>query len=325
MLARFDRALNDLWAVGGLPLPIEAEGIWEGIWHEETHHSTAIEGNTLVLRQVQVLLKEGRAVGNKTLREYLEIEGYADAAKWVYAQAIRRDWSSREETPPLITVTELRQIHQLVMEPVWSRFPPDEAKPEEGPGGFRRCEISPLREGLSPPTWPLVPSLVDEWIEQVCQGPADDRHFLEYLADVHATFERTHPFRDGNGRVGRLVMNLLLVRAGAPPAILYKRDRPKYLRALSKADDGEPGPLAELLARAVSHSVERFLLPALAGPHRLVPLRSLTTEDLSHVALLSAAKRGRLQATQIRGQWYSNKKCVDRYRSSRHQGRRNAA
>lgn len=75
VIADFDRALNDLWAVGGLPSPWEAEGIWDNIWLEETHHSTAMEGNTLVLRQVKVLLDEGRAVGNKELREYLEIEG----------------------------------------------------------------------------------------------------------------------------------------------------------------------------------------------------------------------------------------------------------
>jgi hypothetical protein len=54
--------------LGGLPSPVEAEGIWRGIWLEEAHHSTAIEGNTLVLKQVQQLLDEGRAVGNKELR-----------------------------------------------------------------------------------------------------------------------------------------------------------------------------------------------------------------------------------------------------------------
>jgi len=58
--------------------PGEADGIWRGIWLEEAHHSTAIEGNTLVLKQVEQLLEEGRAVGNKDLREYLEVRGYAD-------------------------------------------------------------------------------------------------------------------------------------------------------------------------------------------------------------------------------------------------------
>src|SRR5881392_1994498 len=73
--------------LGGLPSPVEAEGIWRGIWLEEAHHSTAIEGNTLVLKQVERLLREGKAVGSKELAEYLEVEGYAKAAQWVYAQA----------------------------------------------------------------------------------------------------------------------------------------------------------------------------------------------------------------------------------------------
>ena len=74
--------------LGGLPTPVEAAGSWRDIWYEEAHHSTALEGNTLVLKQVERLLDEGRAVGNKELREYMEVRGYADAADWVYRQAI---------------------------------------------------------------------------------------------------------------------------------------------------------------------------------------------------------------------------------------------
>jgi len=323
VIADFDRSLNDLWAVGGLPSPWEAEGIWDDIWQEETHHSTAMEGNTLVLRQVKVLLDEGRAVGNKELREYLEIEGYASAAKWVYDQAIRRNWDVQGATPPgLVSLSDLREIHTLVMGPVWRVFPPEGAGDQEGPGGFRECEVAPLREGFRPPPSITVRPELDDWLEGVGKGPPPDIHFLEYLADAHASFERVHPFRDGNGRVGRLVMNLLLVRNGAPPAILDKRVRAKYLRSLERADNGEPGPLAELLARSARDSVERFLLPALAGPQRLVPLRSLASEQLSHQALLSAAKRSRLQATKIGGAWYSSQHHVNEYRDGRQQGRR---
>ena len=115
------------------PLPVEAEGIWEGIWHEETHHSTAIEGNTLVLRQVRTLLEEGRAVGNKELREYLEIEGYAEAAKWVYDQAIRRTYEPDGTARTLITLTELREIHRRTVDPAWSLSRPSQWIPERVP------------------------------------------------------------------------------------------------------------------------------------------------------------------------------------------------
>jgi len=106
--------------LGGLPSPIEAQGIWREIWLEEAHHSTAIEGNTLVLKQVEVLLAEGRAVGNKELSEYLEVRGYATAADWVYGHAIQPgEWS--DDTP--VSLTELRHVHELAMTPVWDVSP----------------------------------------------------------------------------------------------------------------------------------------------------------------------------------------------------------
>src|SRR3954463_5295451 len=74
--------------LGGLPSPIEAKDIWRGIWLEEAHHSTAIEGNTLVLKQVEQLLSEGRAVGDKELWEYMEVQGYGNAADWVYGHGL---------------------------------------------------------------------------------------------------------------------------------------------------------------------------------------------------------------------------------------------
>ncbi len=71
---RLGHALAELdQRFGGLPSPKEAESIWTDIWHQEAHHSTALEGNTLVLREVEMLLVEGRAVGAKPLREYNEV------------------------------------------------------------------------------------------------------------------------------------------------------------------------------------------------------------------------------------------------------------
>lgn len=64
------------------PRLAQAESIWSDIWHQEAHPSTALEGNTLVLREVQMLLDQGRAVGAKPLKEYNEVKGYADAARW---------------------------------------------------------------------------------------------------------------------------------------------------------------------------------------------------------------------------------------------------
>jgi hypothetical protein len=119
--ARLDAAVIELRTrLGGLPTPKESETIWADIWHREAHHSTALEGNTLVLREVEALLEKGRAVGAKPLSEYMEVRGYGDAARWVYGQPLEPDvWSDGE----LITLNELRRIHYLAMSPAWSIAP----------------------------------------------------------------------------------------------------------------------------------------------------------------------------------------------------------
>jgi hypothetical protein len=149
--------------------------------------------------------------------------------------------------------------------------------------------------------------------------PRDKSPIAEALASHHAAFERIHPFIDGNGRVGRLLMNLLLVRLGYPPAIIQKRLRDRYLDALNHADRGDPGPLGEILARAILDNLSRFVLPAVAGPAKLVPLEALAVSDLSIVALRNAAQRSRLKAIRAEdGTWRSSRQWVDEYRRDRY-------
>lgn len=101
-----------------------------------------------------------------------------------------------------------------------------------------------LPSGVTPPTWPLVPAQMQQWVEDVCatskrvRRGAIDRWLPEELARLHNQFERVHPFIDGNGRTGRLVMNLVLVRSGYPPVIILKRQRSAYLAAMQRADGG---------------------------------------------------------------------------------------
>ncbi len=303
--------------LGGLPTPLEADGIWRGIWYEEAHHSTAIEGNTLALKQVEQLLAEGRAVGNKELREYLEVQGYGMAADWVYRQAVGSGGSTRPNA--LLTLAEVRQVHHTAMAPVWDVAPHPDATEREAQGSFREHEIRPFPGGMVPVTWPLVASETEAWVAAANALDADAPAFPEALAQVHCRFEQIHPFLDGNGRTGRLLLNLILVRLGFPPAIVYKRDRGKYLEALRRADAGEHGPLAELLARAILDNLYRNVIPAVAGPARLVPLTALATADLKAGALRVAAIRGRLRAIRDPdGRWRSSRRWVNEYGKGRY-------
>lgn len=324
--ARLDMAIAELHdRLGGLPSPKESELIWADIWHLEAHHSTALEGNTLVLREVEALLDEGKAVGAKPLREYMEVKGYADATQWVYAQAIQPgDWYGGQ----LLSLTELRQVHRLAMTPVWDVAPHPNATDREAPGMFREHDIRPFHRDMAPPTWPLVDSMVHDWIDKMnglqrhlTPSESGGGRLPELLAQSHSEFERIHPFIDGNGRVGRLLLNLMLVRLGYPPVVVLKRQRERYLAALRKADTGDPGPLAELLALAMYDNLNRFIIPTVAGPARLVPLITLADNQFSVAALRQAAQRGRVEAVQSAdGLWRSSRQAVEAYKLTK--GRR---
>ncbi|MGS2614328.1 Fic family protein [Micromonospora sp. LZ34] len=306
--------------LGGLPTPGEAEDIWSDIWHQEAHNSTAIEGNTLVLQEVEKLLEEGRAVGAKPLRDYMEVKGYADAARWVYGQALEPgDW----QTGALLSLQEVRHIHYLAMTPVWTVAPHPHATDAEGPGQFRRHEIARFPGGMKPPPWPEVDAGMHGWLARTNELSQEaEIPLAERLAIRHNEFEAIHPFLDGNGRTGRLVLSLLLGRLGYPPAIIYKRDREAHLRAMRRADAGDAGLLGELIARSVTANLYRFVMPAVAGPVKLLPLPALATRDLSENALRVAAARGRLRAIKgDDGTWRSSRKWVNDYTRSRYRRR----
>lgn len=182
---------------------------------------------------------------------------------------------------------------------------------------------------MAPPTWPLVPERLDHWLKDVVTAGARLRNRMsgpslpEELARLHSTFEQIHPFLDGNGRTGRLLLNLVLVRLGHPPVIIFKRQRDAYLTAMQRADQGDYGALGELIARAMYDNLNRFIVPNVAGPARIVPLAALTTTDLSLTALRHAARRGRLDAIQgPDGVWRSSRTAVDEYRRTRNLVRR---
>jgi len=323
-LASAIEELND--RLGGLPSPKESETIWSDIWHLEAHHSTAIEGNTLALREVELLLDDGRAVGAKPLAEYMEVRGYGDAARWVYAQAVEPDeWNDGG----LINLNEVRRIHHMTISPVWVVASHPHATEAEAPGSFREHDIAEFDGGMTPPPWSEVPAQLSDWVadvvelgRQLMSGVDLDAPLPEGLAEVHHRFEYIHPFIDGNGRTGRLVMNLILVRLGHPPVIIFKKQRAAYLAGLQKCDMGDPGPLGEIIARAMLDNLNRFIVPNLAGPARLVPLAALVDDRFTIAALRQAAQRERLDAIQgPDGIWRSSKISVNQYAASRQRGR----
>ncbi|MGA9920232.1 MAG: Fic family protein [Candidatus Dormiibacterota bacterium] len=300
---------------GGLPTPDLLNRVWRKIWFEEAHNSTAIEGNTLVLKEVEALLAANKPVGEKQLKDYMEVRGYADAAEWVYGQA---RGASHWGEDSLITMTELRNIHHLAMTPVWDIAPHQYALPGEEAGGWRRHNVEPFPDGMTPPDFTMVSALISDWIKDANAITREEGSLMERLAASHERFERIHPFLDGNGRSGRLALNLVLVRLGYPPAVIHFKQRNHYRAGLTAAMNGNPGPLGEVIARGVMYSLNQFLFRLMSHEQSILPLTALVSEDLSFVALRTAASRGRLEALQADdGEWHSTQQWVADYRQHR--------
>lgn len=314
VVARVDREVALLRErFGGLPHSLELDDVLKEIWLLDTHHSTAIEGTTLSEDDVRAVIEMDEARG--TIKETLEVKAYSAAAAWVYESAA---------TPgsPLDMAT-VRQVHRLVVGPVWATFPPPT---RDEPGAFRSTGVAVggrSRFGPSPAT--AVHAEMARWTDGVVSDTG--AHPMVHAATRHADFERIHPFVDGNGRVGRLLLNWELIQAGYPPVVIRLDQRDRYLRALERADNGDSVGLVELVARAASESINRFILPRLAGDARLITLGALAEgSPYTSTYLRQLALSGRLRAARHGGLWLSSRAALEEYRAGRsRRGRRSQA
>ncbi|HEX2439252.1 MAG TPA: Fic family protein, partial [Methylomirabilota bacterium] len=237
VLARLDEEVTLLRTkLGGLPRAVEADQILRQIWLDDVHNSTAIEGNTMTRAEVEAVVEHRRAPAASVV-EIMDVEGYARAADWVYAHAADYDG---------VPVGIVSEIHRLAIDLSW-RFAPPVTRDQ--PGAWRK---SPVRVGAVRVSVPAaIAGDLNAWSASTAQ-PLFSGHAINHAAIHHAWFERIHPFVDGNGRVGRLLLNFMLIQRGYPPAVILSTQRRRYLQALRTADAGNPNPLAEVIARAVS-------------------------------------------------------------------------
>lgn len=206
---------------------------------EWTYHSNAIEGSTLTLRETQVVIHDGLTVGGKLLREHLEAINHKHAIDFVEALA--------QKAEPL-TEHNLRQIQALILKGVDD----DEA------GRYRRGQVRISGSTYVPPEAAAVSGLMKDfvaWLNRNGQSIA----VIECAALAHFRLVHIHPFTDGNGRTARLLMNLILMREGYPPAIIRREERLAYYAALDEAHAGNTEAFVALVAEAVERSLDVYL------------------------------------------------------------------
>jgi Fic family protein len=283
------------------PLPTPAlQRLREQMTTEWIYNSNAIEGSTLTLRETQMILKQGLTIGGKSLREHFEVINHKDAIDYVETLA-------QNNTP--ITAFHVRQIHQLVMTKI----------DDNGAGQYRSVPVRIVGAAHQPPEAWEVSRLITEWAAWL-RSKALMLHPIDRAAIAHHKFVAIHPFTDGNGRTGRLIMNLILMREGYPPTVILKTNRKQYYRVLAQADAGNDKPIVNFVGRAVERSLQLYIeasTPRRRTPAKRdiwLPLSALASESpYSQEYLSLLARSGKLRAMKRGRVWYSTRQAIQGY------------
>ena len=188
----------------------EVERLNEEFIVEYTYNSNAIEGNTLTLRETDLVLR-GLTIAQKPLKDHMEAVGHKEAFDYI-SQLVK------EKVP--ISESIIKQIHFLVL-----------ADKRDDRGVYRRVPVRIMGAQHEP----VQPYLIDPKMEQLLIDFAESKeHIITKLARFHIEFEGIHPFIDGNGRTGRLLVNLELMKAGYPPIDIKFADRIAYYNAFDE-------------------------------------------------------------------------------------------
>ena len=267
-----------------------------------TYHSNAIEGNTLSLRETQMVIEYGMTVHGHALREYLEATNHAEAYSYLITLVEKKAPVTREV---------ILALHSLVMDKIL-----------EAKGQFRTVPVYIRGANMTPPPASRVEPLMREWIAWI-DGEGKEYEPVMRAAIAHHAFEAVHPFLDGNGRVGRLLLNLMLMREGYPPALLLRDWRVRYIHALDTANTGNYNPLANLIGQATEAGLDLYLEACAALPSDSYRLLSTLAQssDYSVEYLGWLARQGRIDAVKRAGRWYSTREAIEQYKTETEAGK----
>lgn len=206
---------------------------------ELTYTSNAIEGNTLSRQETALVVEKGITVEGKTVQEHLEAINHAKAFDFIQT-LIHLSYKK-------ITEREILEIHKIILQGI----------DDTNAGRYRTVAVRIAGSTVILPNPMKVPELMDEFIAWLHAAKGD---IVDIAAEAHFKFVSIHPFVDGNGRTARLLMNLILLQAGFPPAIIRKEDRMKYINIIEHAQlTKDTSAFKEIIYEAVSRSLDMYL------------------------------------------------------------------
>jgi len=293
------KALNEL-----RPLPPSAvKKLQEQFKIEMTYNSNGIEGNSLTLKETFLVINEGITIKGKPLKDHLEAKNHYEALEFLSGLVEK----NRKQT---LSERLIRGLHQLVVQET----------EKEWAGKYRNSDVIIGGAEHKPPAASDVPyemeKLIKWWKQNQRKLP-----IVELAALIHHRLVYIHPFFDGNGRVARLVMNLLLLQAGYPLVIVLKNDRKKYYRVLTQADKGNFVPFVRFIAQTIERSLDVYLKTL--TPSSKTKEKFITLREASKICPYSAkylnllARQGKLEAHKEKRNWLTTKEAIERYIKTR--------
>lgn len=246
------------------PLPNSlAKNLDDWLRIELTYTSNAIEGNTLSRQETALVVEKGLTVSGKTLKEHQEAVNHASA--WELVKQIAAEKNR-------ITEGEILDIHRLILTNI----------DEQNAGRYRSVPVRIAGSTVILPNFLKVPELMEKLVKDLREVKA---HSVKIAADTHFELVTIHPFTDGNGRTARLLMNLILIQAGYPAAVIKKEERLKYLNSLEKAQlGGSKEDFYELIFGVVNRSLDMYLE---AATNKSVPVEKNKLLKIGELAKLT--------------------------------------
>ncbi|MDR2693041.1 MAG: Fic family protein [Chitinispirillales bacterium] len=248
---------------------------------EMVYNSNAIENSTLTLKETERILLEQALTREVSLRETYEAVNLARVIKYIWT---RPNYE--------LTVENFELLHQMLLGGINDEY-----------AGRIRAAGEYVRVGrhIAPPPQqvrPMLENLINRYNSE------NDKYFLEKIAEFHLQFETIHPFCDGNGRIGRLIINLQLAALGFPPVIIQNKGKRElyYPNFDEWRDKQKPGKFSDYLYLALSESLNKRLA-YLRGDEIVTLSEYAKNNNLSAAPLANAAKRQTIPAFRQEGVW----------------------